>query len=88
MYIEKRGGIIMNKMKRVLASVCAVTLLAQTALVSGGMQVDAFSERQLLGETSFDYKMVPWRTVEASPAKQDFELTRDGELHITILSVI
>ena len=46
----------MNKMKRVLASVCAVTLLAQTALVSGGMQVDAFSERQLLGETSFDYK--------------------------------
>ena len=42
MYIEKRGGIIMNKMKRVLASVFAVTLLAQTALVSGGMQVDAF----------------------------------------------
>ena len=86
MYIEKRGGIIMNKMKKVLASVCAVTMLAQTALVSGGMQVDAFSERQLLGETSFDYKMVPWRTVEASPAKQDFELTGDGELHIRILS--
>ncbi len=76
----------MNKMKRVLASVCAVTMLAQMTLVSGGMQVDAFSEWQLLGETSFDYKMLPWHTVESSPAKQDFELTSDGELHISILS--
>ena len=39
------------------------------------------SARELLGETSFDYKMIPWVTAESSPAKQDFEIA-DGAVHL------
>ncbi len=44
-------------------------------------------EVQLLGETTFDYKGLPWHTVTQSPAKQSFAI-EDGEYHIDILSAV
>ncbi len=42
---------------------------------------------QVLGETSFDYKSLPWHTVSSSPAKQDFSI-EDGAFHIDILNSV
>lgn len=42
---------------------------------------------QLLGETSFDYKGIPWHTVTNSPAKQNFRI-EDGAYHIEIFSAV
>ena len=43
------------------------------------------NEFQLLGETSFDYKGLPWHTVTQSPAKQSFAI-EDGAYHISIIN--
>lgn len=43
------------------------------------------NEFQLLGETSFDYKGLPWHTVTQSPAKQNFAI-EDGAYHISIIN--
>ena len=44
----------------------------------------ATNEVQVLGETSFDYKLLPWHFVSSSPAKQDYSV-EDGAAHVTIL---
>ena len=44
----------------------------------------ATSEVQVLGETSFDYKLLPWHFVSSSPAKQDYSV-EEGAAHVTIL---
>ena len=45
------------------------------------------NEFQLLGETSFDYKGLPWHTVTQSPAKQNFAI-EDGAYHISIINAV
>ena len=74
-----------KEFKRGLAAVCSLAMLASSMAFPGGTFVSAEEGYQLLGETTFDYKMIPWHTVESSPAKQNFEITEDGEVHITIL---
>lgn len=74
-----------ERIKRTAAALAAVTLLTS---VSAGYftplaKVSANSE--VLGETSFDYKILPWHLCQSAPAKQVFEITPDGELHITLL---
>ena len=83
----------MNRFKKSIAAICAVSMLAQASFIPCSAEEDtvtaekgAVAGRQLLGETDFDYKMLPWHTVEASPAKQRFEITPEGEAHMMILS--
>lgn len=45
----------------------------------------ATNEVQVLGETSFDYKLLPWHFVSSSPAKQQYAV-EDGTAHVTILT--
>ena len=71
---------ISKKTKKVIASLMAVTMMA-----GSGMNVSA--EVEMLSETSFDYKMLPWHTVESSPAKQNFRI-EDGAIHIMILKSV
>ena len=63
------------------AAVCAVSLIGAAASLPGMQEVKA---GQLLEETSFDYKALPWHIAYSKPAKQDFELTDDGTFHIKI----
>ncbi|MBR3024108.1 MAG: carbohydrate binding domain-containing protein, partial [Oscillospiraceae bacterium] len=73
-----------KNLKRSLAAVAAVAMLAGVVAFPVS-DIDVVSAGQVLGETSFDYKALPWHTCESSPAKQDFELTKDGTFHVTIL---
>ncbi len=68
--------------KAIVASLMAVTMLTPTVANVVTMNVSA---SQLLGETTFDKKVLPWQTVETSPASQNFEV-KDGALHIEILN--
>ena len=72
--------------RRGLAAVCALAMLAPSVAFPAETRVNA--AYQLLGETTFDHKILPWMPVESSPAKQQFEITKDGELHIRILSAV
>jgi len=74
-----------KNLKRSLAAVAAVAMLAGVVAFPVS-DIDVVSAGQVLGETSFDYKALPWHTCESSPAKQNFELTEDGELHVMILT--
>ena len=68
--------------KKIIAELMAAVMIAPTAVsISEPPKAYAY---ELLGETSFSHKMIPWHTVENSPAKQDFELS-DGNVHIKIL---
>ena len=59
----------------------AVLIPAPVSLITP--QPAAASE--LLGETTFDYKIVPWHTVQTSPARQEFNID-EGAAHIRILN--
>ena len=74
----------MNKKfkKAIAASLISATMIAPTVANVISLSVSA---SQLLGETTFDEKMIPWQTMESSPASQYFEL-KDGALHIEILN--
>ncbi|MBP0977549.1 MAG: glycoside hydrolase family 9 protein, partial [Oscillospiraceae bacterium] len=74
-----------KNLKRSLAAVAAVAMLAGVVAFPVS-DIDVVSAGQVLGETSFDYKALPWHTCESSPAKQNFELTEDGELHVMVLT--
>jgi endoglucanase len=65
----------------IAASVMAVSMIAPTVANVAPM---AASAGQVLGETSFEYKALPWHTCETSPAKQDFAI-EDGAFHIEVL---
>ena len=69
-----------KKIRKIIATVAAVAMLAGS-VATPMMSVSA---GQILGETSFEYKLLPWRTYESSPARQNFAL-EDGALHITII---
>ncbi|MCM1227089.1 MAG: glycoside hydrolase family 9 protein [Clostridium sp.] len=67
--------------KIVVSSLMSVTMLATTVATVAPMNVSA---GEVLGETTFDHKAVPWHTCESSPAKQELAL-ENGEVHIKIL---
>ena len=68
--------------KKIAAALLTAAMIAPTT--AGITPQHNASAYELLGETSFDYKMVPWHAVQASPAKQTFVLT-DGAVNIRIL---
>ena len=73
---RKRTGVV-------IASLIAAAMTASAALAA--ITPLTASANQMLGESTFDYKILPWHTVEAAPAKQDFRI-EDGAAHIRILS--
>ena len=66
--------------KAIVASLMAVTMIAPTVATVAPMSASA---GQVLGESTFEYKALPWHTCESSPAKQDFDV-KDGAFHITV----
>ena len=66
----------------IAASIMAVSMIAPTVANVAPM---AASAGQVLGETTFEYKALPWHTCESSPAKQDFKI-EDGAFHITVIT--
>ncbi|MCM1529433.1 MAG: glycoside hydrolase family 9 protein [Alistipes sp.] len=70
--------------KAIAASLMAVTMVAPA--VANVVPMGAFAG-QVLGESTFDYKALPWHTCESSPAKQDFRI-EDGAFHITVLQAL
>lgn len=81
-YIIRKGGIKLERkfLKKAIAFTSALVMVSGAAAC---MPLTRINADELLGETSFDYKMLPWHTVESSPAKQFFEI-EDGAVHITI----
>ncbi len=69
-----------KKFRKALATVAAVAMLAGS-VASPMMSVSA---GQVLGETGFEYKSLPWYTCESDPARQTFDI-RDGAFHIGII---
>ena len=66
--------------KAVAASLMAAVMITPTVANIASINVSA---SQVLGETSFDYKLLPWHTCETSPARQRFAI-EDGACHIEI----
>ena len=73
----------MNKHhKKIIAVMLTAAMTLPTGVsISKPLNVSAY---EVLGETTFDHKILPWNFVEASPAKQYFELD-EGTVHIRIL---
>ncbi|MCQ2468692.1 MAG: glycoside hydrolase family 9 protein [Ruminococcus sp.] len=65
------------------ASLLAASMIAPTVAAIAPMSANAAC--QVLGETSFDYKALPWHTCESSPAKQDFDIS-NGAFHVEIIN--
>jgi endoglucanase len=63
-------------MNRKLSKKLASSLMAAAMLTTATTTIipSTVSAGQLLGETSFDYKALPWHIVESSPANQDFAI--------------
>ena len=66
-------------LKAVSAALMSAALMT-TAVVT---PLNVSANYQLLGETTFECKMIPWHAVEAAPAKQIFRI-EDGTAHIKI----
>ena len=67
--------------KAIVGSLMSAAMLATA--VTGVIAPMSASAGQVLGETSFTNKALPWHTCETSPAKQDFRL-EDEAFHITV----
>jgi endoglucanase len=67
--------------KKILASVMALTMIAPAVANVKPLKANA---GLVVGESTFDYKALPWHTCESSPAKQEFAI-EDGAFHVTIL---
>ena len=68
-----------NFTRAIAASLMAAAMLTSTTAAYAPFSASA----ELLAETTFDSKMLPWHTVESAPAEQYFAL-EDGAVHITI----
>lgn len=66
---------------KIAAGLLTAVMMLPTAVSTAEPMITSASE--ILGESTFDLKILPWHFVEADPAKQDFEL-KDGAVHITI----
>ncbi|SHM41475.1 glycoside hydrolase family 9 protein [Ruminococcus flavefaciens] len=71
-----------KKTKKLLASVMAMATIAPAAVAT--IAPMTASAGLVVGESTFDHKALPWHTCESSPAKQNFELTKDGTFHVMI----
>jgi endoglucanase len=67
--------------KAVTASLMAASMLSTTVATVVPMTVSA---GQVLGETKFEYKALPWHTCESQPAKQTFRI-EDDAFHVKVL---
>ncbi len=68
--------------KKLMAGIMAIAMTAASASASiAPLQASAV---QVLGETDFEEKLLPWQIVEQSPAKQTFDI-KDGTAHISVL---
>ena len=72
----------MKMTKSLAASLMAATVLVPSAAIIAPMS--AAAECQVLGETTFEEKAIPWHTCESSPAKQNFAI-EDGTFHVEVL---
>ena len=70
-----------NSNRIIAVLMTAVMVVPHAIIISEPQKASAY---ELLGETTFENKMLPWHTVETSPAKQTFELM-DGAVNIRIL---
>ncbi len=66
--------------KAIIGSLMAATMIAPTVATVAPMSASA---GQVLGESTFEHKALPWHTCESSPAKQDFEI--DDAFHVKVL---
>ena len=72
-----------KKTKKILAGVMGLAMIVPSTVASiAPMTANA---GLVVGESTFDHKALPWHTCESSPAKQEFELTKDGTFHVTVL---
>ena len=74
-----------NYSKKLIAGIVSLTMTAATTVANlAPLQASAV---QVLGESTFEKKALPWHLVEAAPARQSFEL-EDGTFHIRITEPI
>ncbi|MDE6780985.1 MAG: glycoside hydrolase family 9 protein [Ruminococcus sp.] len=71
-----------KKLSRAIAGSLMSAAMLATA-VTGMVAPITASAGQVLGESTFEHKALPWHTCESSPAKQDFKI-EDEAFHITI----
>ncbi len=67
--------------KAIAGSLMSAAMLATA--VTGVIAPMSASAGQVLGESTFAHKALPWHTCETSPAKQDFRI-EDESFHITV----
>ena len=71
-----------RKTNRIIAGIAALAMIIPaTAVIAEPMKASAY---ELLGESDFEYKMLPWTPVAEYPAKQIFDID-EGAAHIKIL---
>lgn len=67
--------------KKIAAGILSAAMLVPTGVsIAEPVRASAY---ELVGETTFEHKMIPWHAVETAPAKQTFELT-DGAVKLSI----
>lgn len=71
-----------KKISRAIAGSLLSAAMLATSLTGMVAPITA-SAGQVLGETTFEHKALPWHTCESSPAKQDFKI-EDEAFHITV----
>ena len=71
-----------NSFKKIITSIISLAMAAaSTVSAAAPLQSSAV---QVLGETSFESKSLPWHICSVNPAKQNFEI-KDGAFHIQIV---
>ena len=70
------------KTKKIIAGIMSLAMVSASSVsFFAPMQASAV---QVLGESTFEKKALPWYVTSASPAVQDFEL-EDGTFHIKVI---
>lgn len=70
------------KTKKIIAGIMSLAMVSASSVsFIAPMQASAV---QVLGESTFEKKALPWYITSSSPARQDFEL-EDGTFHIKII---
>lgn len=82
--IKIKGGFQMHKKSnRIMAGIMAMAMVTTANAAVPTASAEKMTV-QVLGESTFDEKAMPWQIVENSPAKQEFSL-EDGAFNIKIL---
>ncbi len=80
-----RGSMKKQLSKRITAAVMSAAVTASAAVSMFPALTVSAAHGEICGESTFDYKMLPWHTVENMPARQEFQL-EDGTVHIRIIT--